>query len=463
MKIPEFVGNIIKRLHDSGHAAYVVGGCVRDTVMGIEPHDWDVCTSALPEEVMRIFDDHRVVTSGLKHGTVTVVAHTGDDDAHEALAEKHSDIRNVEITTFRSESGYSDGRHPDEVVFVSDINKDLARRDFTVNAMAYSPYDGFADPFGGQSDIKNGILRCVGSPGARFSEDALRILRALRFMSEKGLKPDAATDEALRRDYRLLAGISQERITEEFTKFMCGRDAARLLDSYKEIFCFLIPELEPMIGFEQHSPYHNRDVWQHTLCAVDDIPPTPVFRLTMLFHDIAKPVVGIIDDTGRGRFRGHPAKGAEMTEVIMKRMKFSKSMTEHVVRLVKYHDAKIKRERVSVRKWLSELGKETFYELMYVRHADASGKYEKYIGEAEKKNEVFARLAEQIEKDGDCIDIKSLAVKGGDIAAAGLTGEDIGNMLRNLLDKVMNDDIPNEKNALMAEAMRLSGAALREG
>ena len=224
IKIPEQAENIIKKLRQNGFSAYVVGGCIRDTLQGKQPHDWDICTSARPDDIMCVFADEKVIPTGLKHGTVTLVKGSGAD----------SDFcESFEITTFRSEGGYSDGRHPDNVSFVDDINEDLARRDFTVNAMAYSPGVGLADPYGGRDDLKAGILRCVGDPDERFREDALRILRALRFMSEKSLDPEPETEAAIRRNYRLLSLVSQERITEEFIKFMCGSRAAALLDDYR--------------------------------------------------------------------------------------------------------------------------------------------------------------------------------------------------------------------------------------
>lgn len=449
MKIPEHAENIIKKLRQNAFSAYVVGGCVRDTLQEKQPHDWDICTSALPDDVMRIFADERVIPTGIKHGTVTlVIGSSADDDQRGDERDSHESF---EITTFRREGGYSDGRHPDNVSFVDDINEDLARRDFTVNAMAYSPGVGLADPFGGRNDLKAGILRCVGDPDKRFREDALRILRALRFMSEKGLDPEPETEAAIRRNYRLLSVVSQERITEEFVKFMCGGRAAGLLDDYREVFCFIIPELEPMIGFDQRSPYHNRDVWHHTLCAVEDIPATPVFRLTMLFHDIAKPVVCVIDDNGRGRFQGHPAKGAEMAGVILRRMKLPKKMIEHIVTLIKYHDIKIRPERADVRRWIGMLGIHIFDELMYVRHADASGKYEKYLGEAESKNAALAGIRDDIVASGDCTDLSGLAVNGADAAAAGLSGEEIGGALNELLEAVITERLPNERNALLNE------------
>jgi tRNA nucleotidyltransferase (CCA-adding enzyme) len=434
IKMPEDTEKIIKRLHDAGYSAFVVGGCVRDVLQGIEPHDWDVCTSAHPDEVQHIFKDCTVIPTGIKHGTVTVMT--------------------TEVTTFRREGKYTDGRHPDSVAFVKDIKEDLFRRDFTVNAMAYSPYEGLVDPFGGQEDLKNGILRCVSEPHRCFSDDALRILRAVRFMSTKGFKADEAAAAAVKSDYRLLKNISMERIRDEFVKFLCGDGVADLLDEYREVFCFIIPELKAMIGFDQRSPYHNRDVWHHTLCAVADIPPEPVLRVTMLLHDIAKPVVCIIDDNGRGRFQGHPAKGAEMAEVILRRMKFSKKIINHVVTLIRYHDLKIKPERSDVRRWLGRMGMEIFDELMYVRHADASGKYEKYLGEAEMKNARLTEIADEIETSGDCTDLKGLAVDGSDVREAGYSGADTGKALEWLLEEVITERVPNEKEALLAALNR---------
>ena len=429
----------MNRLRNAGFSAYVAGGCVRDMLQGAEPHDWDLCSSARPEQVMELFCDMPVIPTGIAHGTVTLA--TGDHRCGQ-----------VELTTFRREGAYSDGRRPDGVSFISGVEEDLSRRDFTVNAMAWNPWDGLADPFGGQDDLKAGILRCVGDPEERFREDALRILRGLRFMSQKGLDPDPETEKAMRTCYALLSRVSQERITQEFVKFLCGSRAAGLLDAYREIFCFLIPELTAMIGFDQRSPYHNRDVWNHTLCAVADIPARPVLRLTMLLHDVAKPVVCVLDDNGRGRFVGHPAKGAEMAEEILRRMKLPARMIEHVVTLIRYHDLKIRPERADVRRWLGRLGRTYFYELMDVRHADASGKYEKYLGEAEEKNARLRALAEEIEASGCCIDRKGLALDGHDLRNAGLQGAQIGRMLDLLLEEVLTDRLPNEKEALLAAA-----------
>ena len=453
MKIPPQAENIIKRLEAGGFTGWLVGGCVRDSLMGQQPHDWDVCTSARPEEVQSLFSGLTVIPTGLKHGTVTVMAEAA------GLPERIP----VEITTYRKESAYSDGRRPDRVEFVNDIEEDLARRDFTVNAMAWNPEKGLMDPFGGQQDLEKGILRCVGHAHSRFEEDALRIIRALRFMSQKGFKAEADTEKAIRQDYSLLERISAERISSEFVKFLCGQGAAELLDDYREVFCFIIPELKAMIGFDQRSPYHNRDVWQHSLCAVEDIPPEPVLRMTMLLHDVAKPVVFILDDNGRGRFVGHPAKGAEMAETILRRMKYSNDFIKQVTTLIRYHDLKIRPEKPDVRRWLGRLGKETFDLLMYVRHADASGKYPQYLGEAEKKNQALKELEDEIEAAGDCVDLKGLAVSGSQVTALGISGSDTGSALDWLLEEVITERTPNDSEKLLEALKKKLSRAGGEG
>ncbi len=445
IKIPENVRDILKRLEDAGFAAYVAGGAVRDSLQGETPGDWDVCTSARPEEVQRLFSGERVVPTGLKHGTVTVV--TGEK---KGAGRDDGGTDSVEVTTFRRESGYSDRRHPDQVFFVRNVEEDLARRDFTVNAMAYSPKRGLCDPFGGRGDLEAGILRCVGEAGRRFEEDPLRILRALRFRAVRGFRPEEKTERALRQRYESLKEVSQERITAEMQKLMCGRYTAAVLDEYRDVFGCLIPELVPMFGFEQYSPYHNRDVWHHTLAAVEDIPPVPVLRMTMLLHDIAKPVVFILDDNGRGRFVGHPQRGAEMAEQILRRMRFPNQIVRQIVRLIRFHDVKLKPRRPEVRRMLSLLGEEGFEDLLAVKHADACGKYEKYIGEAEAKNEALRKCAQEILRDGDCLSVGQLAVDGEDLIRAGVPeGPEIGRILQELLDGVMDDTLKNEKTALI--------------
>ena len=477
IKVPEDVARILEKLENAGFEAYAVGGAVRDSLLGLVPHDWDVCTSARPEEMMEVFSDCHIVPTGLKHGTLTVVTQTkrlaGNQasrfseacdqrdkfDKAEIEAEDRPESApdfekaSVEVTSFRRETSYSDARHPDGVEFVKNIEEDLARRDFTMNAIAYSPLRGMADPFGGQKDLAAGVLRCVGEAAERFSEDALRILRALRFLSARDLVPEEQTRAAIQAQYESLSSVSWERITDEFLRLICGKNAASVLDAYRDVFAYLIPELKATFDFDQRSPYHNRDVWHHTLAGLSDIPPVPELRMTMLLHDIAKPVVCVLDDNGRGRFVGHPQKGAEMAEIILKRMKFSNQKIEKITKLVKYHDVKLKPERPDVRRILSVFGEEGFFDLLAVKHADAAGKYEKYLAEAEKKNEALRACAEEVLRDGDCISLKTLAVSGTDLRRAGIPeGPDMGRILNRLLDEVIDGTLENEKSALLGAA-----------
>lgn len=471
IKVPEDVARILEKLENAGFEAYAVGGAIRDSLLGLVPHDWDVCTSARPDEMMTVFSDCRIIPTGLKHGTLTVMMQTekftenkdsrstGARDKAETKTENRTDAAPdsekvfVEVTSFRRESSYSDARRPDRVEFVKSIEEDLARRDFTMNAIAYSPLRGMVDPFGGQKDLSAGVLRCVGDAAERFSEDALRILRALRFLSARDLVPEEQTRAAIQAQYESLSSVSWERITDEFLRLICGKNAASVLDAYRDVFAYLIPELKATFDFDQRSPYHNRDVWHHTLAGLSDIPPVPELRMTMLLHDIAKPVVCVLDDNGRGRFVGHPQKGAEMAEIILKRMKFSNQKIEKITKLIKYHDVKLKPERPDVRRILSVFGEEGFFDLLAVKHADAAGKYEKYLAEAEKKNEALRACAEEVLRDGDCISLKTLAVSGADLRRAGLPeGPDIGRILNRLLDEVIDGTLENEKSALLGAA-----------
>ncbi len=445
INIPDNIRDIIDRIEESGYEAYAVGGCVRDLSEGIAPYDWDICTSAAPEQVMEIFADMPTASVGAGYGTVTLVNKEADTDGDPELA--------VDITTFRKDGAYSDGRRPRRVRFVKDLKTDLARRDFTINAMAFSPDKGLTDPFGGMQDLECGVLRCVGNPDRRFREDGLRILRGLRLMSVYDLVAEPKTEAALRRNCGLLRRISAERIRNEFVRFMCGDRAAALLDDYREVFACIIPELSVTFDFDQRTPFHNRDVWHHILYAVNDIPPLPHYRIAMLMHDIAKPVVCVEGDDGVCHYRGHPEKGAQIAGEVLRRLKFPKKFINRVVMLVRYHDLQIKPEPEYVRKWLSELGDEVFFDLMFVRRADATGKFEKYLSEAVVKNEAIDRVAREVIDNGDCISLKQLAINGCNLLDAGFSrGKKIGEILDRLLAEVMRGKLPNERNALLAAA-----------
>ena len=296
--LPADVAALLAMLRDAGFPAYTVGGCVRDALLGITPHDWDICTSALPEQMQQVFKDLHTVETGLKHGTLTVV------------------VNHVpyEITTFRVDGEYTDHRHPDSVSFVDNIAEDLSRRDFTVNAMAWSPDSGLVDLFDGREDLAAGVIRCVGDPALRFDEDALRVLRALRFASVYDFSIDPATDAAARKLAPSLHGVAGERIREELMKLLCGKGVGRILRAYPDVLSEIIPEIRPMVGYNQQNHHHSYDLWEHTVRAVENVPAEADFRLAMLLHDTGKPRVRTTDEHGEGHYRGHQAVSAEIAE-----------------------------------------------------------------------------------------------------------------------------------------------------
>jgi len=322
IKIPPQVNRAIEILQSNGHSAYVVGGAVRDMLMDKTAHDWDITTSALPEETLSAFSDFRTIETGLKHGTVTVIV----------------DGMSLEITTFRIEGNYSDNRHPDKVDFTDKIESDLSRRDFTVNAIAFSPHKGFADPFDGQADIKNKVIRCVGNPDKRFSEDALRILRALRFSSVLGFEIDIETAESIRRNYKLLGNISVERIFVETSKLLCGKNAGKILRDFEDVFFFILPEISPLKNCTQNHERHIYDVWHHTVKAVESIEPVAELRFAMLLHDTGKPHCKTTDESGTDHFYSHGKISKKIAYDTLTRLKTSAKFRETVCNLVEYHD-----------------------------------------------------------------------------------------------------------------------------
>ncbi len=366
IKIPPQVDAILERLMQNDREACAVGGCVRDSLLGLTPNDWDIATSALPEETERIFADCRVIETGLKHGTVTVL--WGGMP--------------VEVTTYRIDGAYSDGRHPDGVSFTRNLEDDLARRDFTVNALAYRKKDGIVDCFGGRKDLANGVIRCVGDADVRFQEDGLRILRALRFASVLGFSIEKQTSESALRNRGLLDRIAGERIQTELMKLLCGRDAANVLRQYREIVAQFIPEIRPMFEFDQHNPHHSYDVWEHTLHCIEAVEPEPVLRLTMLLHDIGKPACFTQDEKGVGHFYGHPEKSAEIARGILDRLRFDRKTAGTVLTLVRSHGLPLLPEQRCLRRRLNLLGERNLRLLVRVEEADAKSKAapdEKYL------------------------------------------------------------------------------------
>ncbi len=441
IKIPQQVNRAIDILEKNGHSAYVVGGAVRDAIMEKPAHDWDITTSALPEETIKAFDGFRIIETGLKHGTVTVIV----------------DGTDLEITTYRIETGYSDNRHPDKVDFTNRIEDDLSRRDFTVNAIAYSPVRGFADPFGGQNDIENSVIRCVGNPDTRFGEDSLRILRALRFSSVLGFEIDSETAESIHRNYPLLKNISVERIFVELSKLLCGKDAGRILREYEDVIFFVLPELSPMKNCAQNHERHIFDVWGHTVKAVESVPPITELRFAMLFHDSGKPHCKTTDEKGIDHFYSHGKISKRIVNDALTRLKTSLKFRNHVSNLVEYHDfLPDKISKKTYKKYIAKLGTETIKELFDIRKADVSAQNPKYIEECIRENEIGLKMLDDIEKENTCFTVSDLAIGGKELKEIGINpSPEMGRILETLLDEVMDEKINNTPDALIKRAEEL--------
>ena len=434
-KIPEFVKNLLRTLESAGHQAWCVGGCVRDLRLGRTPVDWDVTTSALPEETMALFGE-RAVPTGLKHGTVTV----------------RTEDQPVEVTTFRKDGAYRDHRRPETVTFTDSLEEDLRRRDFTVNAMALDLRGTFRDPFGGLGDLERGILRCVGEPERRFHEDALRILRGLRFSACLGFVLEEKTASAIREKKELLRDIAPERVWAELSRLLTGQWADEVLRAYPEVVGVFWPDLLPMIGFDQRTRHHCYDVWEHTLHALAAVEPDVVLRCTMLLHDVGKPETFTLDGRGHGHFKGHPARSAAMTENMLRRLRVDNATRETVVRLVEWHDRNIPRTDQGLRRALRDLGEADLRRLLAVKRADNQAQaHQDLLGEIDKAEAILDRLL----AEGACVSLGQLAVRGGDLAALGLRGPAIGRMLDLLLDRVVDGDVPNEREILLKTAAGL--------
>ena len=439
MDLPRPVSDLISRLEQAGFSAYAVGGCVRDTLLSQVPHDWDLCTSARPEEMMEVFRGEHVVETGLKHGTLTVVL----------------DHIPYEITTFRTDGSYTDHRHPDSVTFVEDVSGDLSRRDFTVNAMAYSPHTGLVDLFGGQEDLDRGVIRCVGVPEERFREDALRILRALRFAAVFDFAIDPETEKALHLLAPSLSNVAAERIREEFFKLLCGPGAGRILRAFPDVLAHIVPEISVMVGYDQLNHHHSYDLWEHTVQGLENVPADPDLRLTMLLHDTGKPAVRVMDDKGEAHYRGHQAASAEIAERVTDDLRCDRETRDRVIRLVRYHDIPLRTESGEVNldrsfllRRLNKFGEKDLRALFLIHRADRiatgySTREKEDRRMAERMAALDALLAEQ-----PCFTLKDLAVNGNDLKAFGLKGPALGEALQQLLEAVMDGKVANEKDAL---------------
>ena len=428
----------LEMLKEGGFEAFLIGGSVRDYLMGLPIGDIDVTTNATPYEVEDVFKDYNVIETGIKHGTVTVLLE-GEP---------------VEITTYRSEGEYSDNRHPDSVEFSRSLRDDVIRRDFTVNGVAYSFENGFCDLVGGIEDINNGIIRCIGDAETRFREDALRIMRALRFSSVLGFTIEENTKIAIRKCKDLLKNISAERIREETVKLICGKNAYGVLEEFSDVLGVILPEIKPLIRFEQINRHHIYDVYTHTLKAMTQSRPSKTIRLALLFHDIGKRACASFDEKGEMHFYSHPKKSAEITENIMTRLRFDNDTKNKVVTLVEFHDSPItvqggnSPDRRRIKRIMSQIGEELIYDLIEIKRCDNSAQNPDYY----RGDEFYGKTLEMIDEiigGKECFSVKDLKINGNDLLRMGYKGKEIGEALRICLDGVIDGRIKNDYEEIL--------------
>ena len=436
MQLPEACLFVLNRFAEAGKKAYLVGGCVRDSLLGKEPKDWDICTEATPEEMLDIFRGEKVIPTGLQHGTITVMKHK--------MA--------IEITTYRIDGTYEDNRHPTEVFFTRELREDLRRRDFTINAMAYHPEEGVIDYFDGIGDLERGIVRCVGNPVERYEEDGLRMMRGIRFASVLGFSLEEGTQQAIASCSHLLRNISMERIQVELEKIVTSDRADYGIRTLCCTGCmaYIVPELMDTMEFGQHGGLHRYDVFEHMLRSMMLIPADTVLRLTMLMHDIGKPYVWQ-EENGKDCFPDHEGKSAELAEQILKRLRFDNKTIQKTKQLVASHTRMLLPEEVLLRAAVRDYGFEGVRNLILVKKADIRA----HGPELEQEPlEVFDRVEEllkQIEQRGDCCTLKELAVTGRDLTAMGYKGKEIGEILDRLLELVLTEPSKNEREFLLGQ------------
>ena len=428
---PVTVDKVLSRLESAGFEAYAVGGCVRDLMRGKTPDDWDMTTSARPEEVMALFEGHAIPT-GLQHGTVTV----------------RQDGESFEITTFRADGEYTDSRHPSCVTFSDSLQEDLCRRDFTVNAMAMDRRGTLTDPFGGRSDLQKGVIRCVGEADRRFGEDALRIMRGLRFASVLGFTIEENTARSIRKNRQRLQNIAIERILVEMDKLLCGENAGTILLDYPEVFGVFLPEIMPCVGFEQRSKYHCYTVWEHIVRAVEAVPREPVLRWAMLLHDIGKPACFTVDEQGQGHFYGHDGVSGDMTADICRRMRMDKQRSARIELLVRRHGPDLPNTKKAMLRLLNSIGEEALRQLIAVKRSDNMAQSEAYRDRQQAIDE-SERLLQEVLDEQPCFTLQQLAVNGRDMMSLGLQGKAIGDTLQVLLQKVLDGELSNEREVLL--------------
>ncbi len=440
IRIPAYVNDVIERLETAGYEAYIVGGCVRDSLLGKAPDDYDVTTSARPEEVKAALGGYRIIDTGIKHGTVTVL----------------SGGNPIEVTTYRCDGEYTDHRRPDNVALTRSLREDLSRRDFTVNALAYNSRTGMVDLFGGREDLEKKLIRCVGDPAVRFEEDALRIMRALRFAATLGFGIDRETEEQIHKKYQLLSYVSEERIAVELKKLLSGEGDAvcDILVRFSDVICHIIPEMKDAVGLDQKNKWHIYDVYTHIVRVVSLTPARVNVRLAALLHDIAKPRMMTVDENGVGHFYGHPEESAKMARVIMRRLKMDNVTVNAVCRLIEIHDIRPEATRKALRRYLSKNSDVDTDDIMAIRRADLGAQNPEfhslfdYLAESEK-------IINELKAEGACLSIKDLAINGYDIIALGAEGELVGRILEKLLSEVVDESLENSKEELQKRAEKL--------
>ena len=430
--LPPQVNTALTLLNQAGFEAFVVGGAVRDLLRGAAVHDWDITTSALPEQTKEVFAGYRLIETGLKHGTVTVLM----------------DGLPLEITTYRTDGTYSDHRRPDRVEFTRSLEDDLARRDFTINAMAYHPHTGVVDPFGGQADLNARIIRCVGNPDKRFQEDALRMLRALRFASRLGFSIEKETAAAIHRNKELLSSIAAERIREELTGLLCGCCVESVLRQYHDVLSLPIPEIALLVGFKQHNRHHCHDVWGHTIAAVASIPEEPVLRWAALLHDTGKPARFTLDEKGVGHFYGHAEESTKIADAVTARLRFDNASREQIRFLVEQHHLFTDVSERSVKRAIQRFGAQRLRQLLWMFRADTLGKSPFCLARLDSIRELASTI-DRLAGTMDRFTVKDLAVNGNDLMALGFSGPQIGQALDSLVNAVVFDSLENKKDVLL--------------
>lgn len=440
IKIPEKVSSILKSLQDNGYEAYVVGGCVRDSLLGVIPSDWDITTSALPGDIKRIFN--KTVDTGLKHGTVTV------------LINKEP----FEVTTYRIDGEYEDNRRPKEVEFTSDIGLDLKRRDFTINAMAYSEKNGIVDLFNGISDLNNRVIKCVGDANERFAEDALRMLRAIRFSAQLGFEIHKETERAIKENAELINNVSAERIKVEITKTLTSNNPVKIEVLYSlGLMEYVMPEFIPCIDLKQNNPYHIYDVDKHIYTSLLNIEAEESLRWTMYLHDIGKGYTRTTDDKGIDHFHGHVKVSLKHSKTILNRLKFDNKTKDKILKLIEYHDYRIEDNIKSVRKAINKVGQELFEDYIKVQKADVLSQNPEFLDERIDKLNHILDIYKKIIAEGQCTTLKELAITGSDLIDIGYKqGTVIGKTLNKLLSFVLDDPSRNNKKWLLEKAKQLN-------